>query len=255
MLGSESLDSERSLDTSSSVTSRYISALRWVGLLVIGYLFNRGICVTLHLPQDYLEMSFLGHVVTLANLVLMGFMQGWFCHVIEDVQRNQRLFGNKAFLVTYFATFPLFAWMGDWSLLAHAVTTDSVLPLEFAIFLFVLGLGVLVVVFWHVVYARQVLASQMDFRAYCAGRAVAFGFFLGSLLLAEADGKPLVIHLHHYFLAWVVSLFAAFNHPISIVTLAISAAIFVQGLSAYSAAAIIFTPRDLHQVFFHLSSS
>ena len=230
--------------TQNSYNARYTSALKWLGLLLSGYLFNRVICVYGNLPEDYLEMSFLGHVVTLANLLLMGFMQGWFCEVIEDTARNTALFKSHLFIFIYFATFPIFAVIGNWSFLAHSVTTETQVPLDFAIFLFVLSLVVLLVVTWHLWYARTVFLRSADFKAYCAGRAVAFCFFLGSLLLAEADGKPIVIHLHHYFLAWVISLFAVFNHPISIVTLGITAAVFVQGLSTYSAAAIIFRPTD-----------
>jgi hypothetical protein len=216
------------------------------------------ICVTAHIPEDYLEMSFLGHVITLANLLLMGFMQGWFCDVIEDTARNRALFKSKTFIFLYFTTFPLFALIGDWSFLAHSVTSDQTPPLEFAIFLFCLLLVVVAVVFWHVWYAQRVFRIDADFKAYYIGRLVAFCFFLASLLLAEADGKPIVIHLHHYFLAWVISLFAVFNHSVSIVTLAISVAVFVQGLSTYSAAAIIFRPSEMlssRQEFSFLFSS
>ncbi|KAL4440293.1 hypothetical protein ABPG75_003294 [Micractinium tetrahymenae] len=41
------------------------------------------------------------------------------------------------------------------------------------------------------------------------------------------------LHLHHYALGWGLATFGAFNHPISGLTLAVGAAIFVQGAAAY----------------------
>lgn len=42
--------------------------------------------------------------------------------------------------------------------------------------------------------------------------------------------------LHHYLLAWVASLFCAFDHPLSLGCLALTTGIYVQGLAAYGPA-------------------
>ena len=44
--------------------------------------------------------------------------------------------------------------------------------------------------------------------------------------------------LHHYLIAWIGTLFCAFDHPASVVCLAITTGIFVQGLAAYGPAEI-----------------
>ena len=53
------------------------------------------------------------------------------------------------------------------------------------------------------------------------------------------------IHLHHLYIGWALAIWADFNAPLSAVTLAVGAGIFVQGVGAYSFAPI-FTP---HQCF------
>jgi hypothetical protein len=57
---------------------------------------------------------------------------------------------------------------------------------------------------------------------------------------ADAASRPLALygdtqggdslHLHHYFLAWSISLLAQFQHPLSVGLLAVTAGIFVQGI-------------------------
>ena len=44
--------------------------------------------------------------------------------------------------------------------------------------------------------------------------------------------------LHHYLIAWIGTLFCAFDHPASVGCLAITTGIFVQGLAAYGPAEI-----------------
>mmetsp|Transcript_18162 Transcript_18162/g.15145 ORF Transcript_18162/g.15145 Transcript_18162/m.15145 type:complete len:95 (-) Transcript_18162:16-300(-) len=41
------------------------------------------------------------------------------------------------------------------------------------------------------------------------------------------DDDKVTFHLHHYFIAWLLSLIAAFDHPISLIMLAITCGIFV----------------------------
>ena len=49
------------------------------------------------------------------------------------------------------------------------------------------------------------------------------------------------IHLHHLYLGWGLALWADVNEPLSAVTLAVGAGIFVQGVGAYSFAPV-FSP-------------
>ena len=45
-------------------------------------------------------------------------------------------------------------------------------------------------------------------------------------------------HIHHYYIAWSIALFAEFNHPLSAVTLAISMGAFAQGVGVYGFASL-----------------
>lgn len=43
---------------------------------------------------------------------------------------------------------------------------------------------------------------------------------------------------HHLYLGWALALWADFNEPLSVATLAVGAGIFVQGVAAYSFAPV-----------------
>lgn len=45
-------------------------------------------------------------------------------------------------------------------------------------------------------------------------------------------------HIHHFYLGWSVALFAEFNHPISLATLAIAMGVFAQGVGVYGFASL-----------------
>jgi hypothetical protein len=48
------------------------------------------------------------------------------------------------------------------------------------------------------------------------------------------------LHLHHYFLAWSISLLAQFQHPLSVGLLAVTAGIFVQGIGVSPSVGMVF---------------
>ena len=60
----------------------------------------------------------------------------------------------------------------------------------------------------------------------------------------QNDDGPAKLHLHHYFVAWLLSLIATFNHPISVGFLAITTGIFIQGISVYSSASMFYRGGD-----------
>ncbi|CAM9500780.1 unnamed protein product [Discosporangium mesarthrocarpum] len=70
-----------------------------------------------------------------------------------------------------------------------------------------------------------------NFQVYIVSRLVVMTFFaVYALLGLESEGG---IELHHYSLAWMLSLMAQFRHGISVLWLAITVGVFVQGLGAY----------------------
>ena len=72
-----------------------------------------------------------------------------------------------------------------------------------------------------------------NFIAYCISRLGTLGYFAGYTIMAIRDSTE--FEIHHYFVAWSMSLFACFNHPLSLIWLAIMTGIFCQGLGAYDA--------------------
>ena len=90
---------------------------------------------------------------------------------------------------------------------------------------------------------------------HCGGtRPLLLGFLLPRLLTFALFGLYLLIvipsvdngsdtdggyHLHHRWLAWLASLLSCWKHPLSALPLAITAAAFVQGCTAYNVAPLI----------------
>lgn len=104
-----------------------------------------------------------------------------------------------------------------------------------------LGLGaLLLVVVWHLRRLRSLPPRPR--RAYLLSRLFILAFFL--LRWAVARGSPpgrarfIGTHIHHYYLGYLVSLWGAFDHPLSAALLAVGCGLMVQGIAAYHAAAL-----------------
>ena len=63
--------------------------------------------------------------------------------------------------------------------------------------------------------------------------------FLAASALTVLANKG-TVHLHHYFVAWVASLFCCFDHPLSLLCLCATTGIYLQGVAAYG-------PVDLYE--------
>lgn len=74
---------------------------------------------------------------------------------------------------------------------------------------------------------RQRGASWRSVGLYLLPRLAVLLYF-GAWLAALPASGAYSLHLHHYALAWAVAIFAAFNHPISGLVLALATAVFVQ---------------------------
>ncbi|PSC71850.1 hypothetical protein C2E20_4784 [Micractinium conductrix] len=67
---------------------------------------------------------------------------------------------------------------------------------------------------------------------YLLPRLVVLAFFAAWLVALPTSGAY-ALHLHHYALGFAIAIFAAFNHPVSGLVLALATAVFVQGGAAY----------------------
>ncbi|KAF4686530.1 hypothetical protein FOZ60_005079 [Perkinsus olseni] len=229
--------------------------LRWLLLLVAGYAYNRFFCEKYNIPRDSDRYTYLGHSTNLANLAMFGIIQAWFVEVIDDPKRSKWIFSFPRwwFFITFFAASTVFTLLGMLDALSH----NSISPSghldrwnAFSTVLTVLASLLLLLILWHVWYSIKVLPTYPDAAVYILSRFGVVCTFGVTFLLIHFDDEhnhddnPVTFHLHHYFIAWLLSLIAAFDHPISLIMLAITSGIFVQGIAAYSAAGIFFRPRN-----------
>jgi hypothetical protein len=102
-----------------------------------------------------------------------------------------------------------------------------------------LALGCVVLGVGHVLFAWRHAGGRKQFwLGYALPRMATVGFFAMYIALLVpsvtkgADDRG-GWHLHHWWIAWLASLFFSFNHFLSAIPFAISTGIFVQGCAAY----------------------
>ena len=121
---------------------------------------------------------------------------------------------------------------------------DDLKTSPFFSFILLFSVGVLLATCaWHILYAKKTLRTFRDFRVFVLSRVVTLSALSVAYYVIRSESTPdgtAKLHLHHYFVSWLVSLFAAFNHKVSIIFLAITSGIFVQGIGAYSAASMFY---------------
>ena len=116
-----------------------------------------------------------------------------------------------------------------------------------------LSLAALSLLAWHVYYGwKHCGGNRQLLLGYLLPRLLTFAFFTTYLLVlvpsletgrgaggTTAGDTNGGYHLHHWWIAWLLSLLFSFNNPISALSLAISTAAFTQGCAAYNVAPII----------------
>ena len=174
------------------------------------------------------------------DLFLMGFLQCWIVELIDSESRWRYLFRDAKFVIIYIISGPFFSILTTLPGFDLSLGEDVKLTPFFIAVLAITGIGLLLIIGWHVVHSKRILKTREDFFAFWWFRGALFMLLFLSYLLIHSD-LPTVdgsasLHLHHYFLAWLTSTVAAFNHRISTLFLAVCTGIFVQGISVYSAA-------------------
>ena len=96
-------------------------------------------------------------------------------------------------------------------------------------------LSILLGLWFHVWYARR-STTKLGVVPYLAPRLAVVGAYAAYIIVLDVNNDAW--ELHHYLIAWIGTLFCAFDHPASVVCLAITTGIFVQGLAAYGPAEI-----------------
>jgi hypothetical protein len=227
--------------------TRYINATKWSCILIIGYIFSRLLCCA-GLPDDAVWHSYLGHSLCILHILLMGIVQALFCELLE--KRMDRIFSLQRWwwFLLFFGFTAAFVSVGTIDGMKASLDTDSNTAAEnhtFVKVISILGAVVFLIISWHCWYGARVLSNRIDYiLGYLFPRFVVILLVAAAILISRFDDEPPGIHFHHYFIGWVLSFFATFDHPISLAFLAVTTAIFVQGIAAYTAAPIIYRPGD-----------
>lgn len=237
--------SEFSGSVESHGVGKYIRTGRWFILLLSGYAFNR-LCTRLSLPPDAQHHTWFGHARNISDLVLLGFLQGWFVGVLDSNSRWSFLRSRTPFFLLFFGTGPVYSLISSINGIDEAVAENADFSLPFIITIACTAAVIIGFLSWHVRYAFSKMSDSGEAVLYIFARGllILLLFVAYGLIHSEPNSVGIAkLHLHHYFVAWTISLFAVFNHRLSGVFLAITCGIFVQGISAYGAGSLFY--RDV----------
>ncbi|CAD7700259.1 unnamed protein product [Ostreobium quekettii] len=221
---------------------KYIYMGAWEGLLVLQFVLTRTLAETLKMPSD--ADAFDTHLMyeTVSHFLLFGFLLGWFIDITE-YNRFSWLFtwDRWYFFLIFFVTSPIYSYVSDYGCMAHSM--EDITSWGPGMWAAVGSLGGVAVIFLLVhLYLAARRKTAVGFVVYLLSRLVVFGFYVVAAVFL-GHNHYCNVHIHHYFTAWCIALFAEFNHPISALMLAMSASIFVQGSSSYSCSPL-FTNDD-----------
>jgi len=221
--------------------SQYFALLVWMSLLLAQYGIVRAVC-TLGVPHD---CAFQDDVVKLMADFQQLFLSGFVLAIYTGVHWPDRFqyiflfswpFPRGVFFLLLFAAsgvgwglLDLVPGLGQFSLTGFS-PANTVLLIATAV-------GAIFLVAWHV-YTAFKHNSRSGFAAYIGSRLILAVFYAG-YLVAKLANQDLSFHFHHYMVAFLAASLAEFNHPFSLMLLAIATGIFVQGIAAYDADAII----------------
>ena len=171
----------------------------------------------------------------LNHLLLYACGAAVFAHVLTP-RRAGRLFGRPAncclFLSIGVAVGVLFSVVSDVKSLRTSLSTSSGYDTAFVVVLGLLG-GVVVAAFGFQIYLAHHHGGVL--RYLCPRFVLVLVYFAYSWALVENGDSW---EFHHYWLAWIGSLFCPFDHPVSIFCLAACTGVFCQGVAAYGTAEI-----------------
>jgi len=209
----------------------YTRMASWLMILVGLWLITRVTC-TFGYPDDCVTES--DGATTMNDiqiLLLYGFVQAWFIEILYQ-PRFWYLFSLKRwyFWMVLFGTPPVFSWISSQPIMEFSISSsfDLSTPMKMILILCAVGFGGWLL--FHIGFAFHIY-NWDNFLVYLFGRVGVLTFFIFYMIIAYKEYDE--YHFHHYWLAWAVSLFASFNHPASLLLLAVSTGIMAQGLGAY----------------------
>lgn len=207
----------------------------WLCFIFAGYVVARLGCYV-GLPQDGTTTAdAFDFVDDVSKMFQSGVVLGVFLRVM-DRDRFDFLFKRSGwyFIPTFLGTPPVYSLISNVPAFQHSLADIwrwgwGMWTLEI-----VAVSAALASIGWHAQAAWR-CKSRANFVAYVSSRAVVILFYVGAALLLSASGSRYsALHVHHLYLGWCVASWAEFDHPISVVTLALGLGIFVQGIGAFS---------------------
>jgi len=232
--------------------SQYFALFVWFSVLAFGYAWTRLWC-SYGVPPDCkrgrggLELMNDANTLILQGL-LLALLTGmyWpdrFQYVFGFFKRLHRgpvFVGIMAMSGTIWGALSLVPGLSSFTLTAGGIQGWHIMLLIALILLTVF------LVLWHIRRAL-IYNSWFGFASYMLARVALFGFYVLYGIVAAKESE-VVFHLHHYAVGLLIASLAEFNHPLSVLLLAIGLGIFVQGIAAYDADAII-SVKSTHLVF------
>jgi len=224
---------------------QYVALAFWYCLLLTNACLTRLVCHA-GIPHDcHGHLGALRGLHTFDRLMKDGFIIAVLTGVAQrdlfaylfDLS-SEGWFRGLLFLLVFLGTSPVFGSLDLIpSLSAFSLTTGGAQGFLFSVIIGVLVFGGISLVIFHLVWAYLHNPPVACF-TYIASRAVIWAvyymYFHQAGKVSFAD-----FHLHHYMVGYLIAILAEFNHPVSLLLLAIGTGIFVQGLAAYNADDII----------------
>ena len=193
------------------------------------------VAVNQHLPYDGIRgwKNARFALESLNHLCLYATGAAVFAHILAP-RRAGHLLGRFKVRVYFFAIALgiglLFSAISDLDSLRTSLSNGNSLDWQFMLVLAVLGAVVLLAFGFQIYLAHK----NGGIAAYLAPRFVLILAYVAYSWALVANGDSWEIH--HFFLAWLGSLFCCFDHPVSVFCLAATTGIFVQGVAAYGTA-------------------
>jgi hypothetical protein len=233
----------RSDDVSRFDINHALALMQWLGLLLISWLVTKGTCLAWNLPSGCNPgFKTEGAMEDLQMLLLFGMNQGYITGATDPV-RSAYLFNFRVqrgwwFSLTIVVAGPIFSALGQIQALQHSITPGGgYLMISIALICLLLVLG------WHLAYTWSwspnwgSQCGRTDAVLYTISRIAVLLFYGVTVAVGCQFGSkasPYTFHVHHYLIAYALSLFASYRHPVSMAILATSTGVFVQGLGAYN---------------------
>ena len=212
--------------------------LAWVAMNVLVYVGQR-LAVAAGLPSDGIDPAGRRATFILASvqmLVLHACGTAIFAHVLAPERRLlTRWTANVGFFVVASVTGIVFSLLSDLTQLETSLSSRGGRSAAYVVVMCIVAFFILLGLWFHVWYAKR-SSTKLGVVPYLAPRLAVVCAYAAYIIILDVNNDAW--ELHHYLIAWIGTLFCAFDHPASVVCLAITTGIFVQGLAAYGPAEI-----------------